>query len=769
MLAALVAAVVTGVSAAAPPRAAVLLIDLRDGPKGATLLEERPDILDAPVAPGSIAKILTLVAALESATITPGSRITCPGRATIAGETYTCTHPRTGRPLSPAEALAHSCNTYFATIAARLPRSALDRVFVRAGLPPPAAGAATVRAALGLEGVRVTPRQLLTSFVSVATGRGFRLEARHRAVLLEGLRGAATYGTARSLGDEGIDALAKTGTAPHGASYVGLVVAALPAGHPARAIVVVAPGAAGLDAAGIAASQLVGTAGLDAAGIAASQLVGAALVAAPDARSRQAQGGRRAEKSGAATGGEAMLRLGRARAGRYEIASVALEDYVAGVVAAEAPPASPEAASKALAIVARTFALANRERHGAEGFDLCDLTHCQAVTTPTASSRAAARATGGLVLRFRGELAQVFHSASCGGHSERPSAVWPGAIDPPYLVSRPEPACRLDSTWTTDVSAAQVTAALRAAGLRGEALRSLRVAARTPSGRVAAVEAGGFDPGVISAESFRLSLGRTAGWHLLKSTAFEIQRRAGGYRFTGHGRGHGVGLCMEGAVRLARQGVGAAAILRHYFPGLDADMPSARGTVEPGTRSSIQVFVPSGEEAAREPIRRMAREALAAVSAAANLPGPASIRLVFHPTVQAYTRATGLPWWTAGASRGESIDLLPPAALRRRGLLERTIRHEIAHAVIGSRLAGRPLWIQEGAAMFLAGELDEVERRGTPDGRANVRCPGDAEITGASSADALKQAYRRAAACFARELRARRRWNEIGEVSTSTR
>ncbi len=721
-------------SAATPPRAAILLIDLRT-PAGALLLEERPDILDAPLAPGSIAKIVTLVAALESATIAPGTAIACPGRVTVAGETYTCTHPRVGRPLSPAEALAHSCNTYFASIASRLPRQALDRVFVRAGLPPPAARAATVKAALGLEGVRVTPRQLLTSFVRVATGNGFRLEASHRAVLLDGLRGAATYGTARSFGDEGIAALAKTGTAPHGGSYVGLVVAALPADRPTRAIVVVAPGAAGLDAASLAASRL------------------AALVEEGNANAR----------------GEATLRLGRVRGGRYEVASIALEDYVAGVVAAEAPPASPEEALKALAIVARTFALANRQRHGAEGFDLCDLTHCQAVATPTASSREAARATRGQVLRFRGELAQVFHSASCGGHSERPSAVWPGASDPPYLVSRPEPACRLDSSWASDVSAERVIAALRAAGLRGQTLRSLRVAARTASGRAAALEADGFDPRVVSAESFRLALGRTAGWHLLKSTAFEVERRAGGYRFTGRGRGHGVGLCIEGAVRLARQGLGTTAIVQQYFPGVDVEAATAREPGEPGGDPLIRVLVPSGEEAAREPIRRMAREALAAVARAANLPAPASIRLVFHPTVQAYVRATGLPWWTAGAQHGERIDLLPPSALRRRGLLERTIRHELAHVVIGNRLAGRPMWVQEGAAMFLAGELDATAERGASDGRAPVGCPSDAEMTGASSADVMRQAYSQAAACFSRELRAGRRWNEIGGVSTSTR
>ena len=40
---------------------------------------------------------------------------------------------------------------------------------------------------------------------------------------------------------------------------------------------------------------------------------------------------------------------------------------------------SPPAALEALAITIRTYALANRDRHRADGFDLCDETHCQVV------------------------------------------------------------------------------------------------------------------------------------------------------------------------------------------------------------------------------------------------------------------------------------------------------------------------------------------------------------------------------------------------------
>ena len=94
-----------------------------------------------------------------------------------------------------------------------------------------------------------------------------------------------------------------------------------------------------------------------------------------------------------------------------------LETYVARVLAGEAARGSGPAALEALAITIRTFALANRGRHRADGFDLCDLTHCQVVRTATAATEQAARATAGSVLLYRGAPAQVFYTASCGGRT----------------------------------------------------------------------------------------------------------------------------------------------------------------------------------------------------------------------------------------------------------------------------------------------------------------------------------------------------------------
>ena len=124
------------------------------------------------------------------------------------------------------------------------------------------------------------------------------------------------------------------------------------------------------------------------------------------------------------------LRLGRTLPnGKTRIERIAVDDYIAQVLAGEGQPRAADAAQEALAITARTFATANRNRHRSEGFDLCDTTHCQVVRPATTITRKAAKVTSGRVLLHQGQPAFVFYSALCGGHTELASQVWPGAVD----------------------------------------------------------------------------------------------------------------------------------------------------------------------------------------------------------------------------------------------------------------------------------------------------------------------------------------------------
>src|SRR5690349_25170076 len=60
-----------------------------------------------------------------------------------------------------------------------------------------------------------------------------------------------------------------------------------------------------------------------------------------------------------------------------KIVEMPLEQYVTAAIAGESSVFQSSEALKAMAIAARTYAVRLRGRHNAEGFDLCDTTHCQ--------------------------------------------------------------------------------------------------------------------------------------------------------------------------------------------------------------------------------------------------------------------------------------------------------------------------------------------------------------------------------------------------------
>jgi stage II sporulation protein D len=270
-----------------------------------------------------------------------------------------------------------------------------------------------------------------------------------------------------------------------------------------------------------------------------------------------------------AQGADPVIRLGRALPdGRTRIERIALDAYVAQVLAGEGQPRASDAAQQALAITARTFAVANRNRHRADGFDLCDTTHCQVVRPATSVTTRAAQATSGRVLMHQGQPALVFYSAWCGGRTELASQVWPGAVDYTTRPSLKDDACDDEPQWTSEVSTAEIETALRAAGWRGSRLRGVRVLERNKSKRATRLRVDGFTPREISGQEFRMAVGAVAGFQAIKSTSFDVDRTRTGYRFRGRGYGHGVGLCVIGAGRRAARGASAEQILRFYFPGL---------------------------------------------------------------------------------------------------------------------------------------------------------------------------------------------------------
>jgi SpoIID/LytB domain protein len=493
--------------------------------------------------------------------------------------------------------------------------------------------------------------------------------------------------------------------------------------------------------------------------------------------------------------GTDTVRIGMLRNGSYEVVSLPLEVYVARVLAGEAAPESPPASLEALAIAIRTYTITNRGRHASEGFDLCDQTHCQVMRNSTAATERAALATAEQILLYRGAPATVFYSASCGGRSEKPSNVWPGAENPPYLSIHDDDGCGGFPQWSAELAEADLQRAFMAAGYRGN-LRDIRILSRNDSRRVATLALDGLTPREITGQDLRMVVGRTLGFQHIQSTQFELRRSGKAFRFTGRGAGHGVGLCVIGSMKLAAGGESTTAILSRYFPGtqigpysprltaapresptFSAPGRDARSTTTPSgapaaaaaepperpgisttvpvdqpARSDVSIQLPAGDASERNSLVALVARERDALARTLQVPVP-PVRLRVHESTEAYERATGQSWFTLATLKGDEIQLDPLWLLRERGMLERALRRQLVHLMVDPVLPSKPAWIREGAAVHFA----EPEAANP----ARPPCPQDSELQSPLSPGALGDALARARACFERQISGGRDWRRV--------
>ena len=131
------------------------------------------------------------------------------------------------------------------------------------------------------------------------------------------------------------------------------------------------------------------------------------------------------------------LQLLASGSGLQAINHLAIEQYLPSVVGSEMPASWPQAALRAQAVAARTYAL--RQRKPAAAYDVTATVSSQVykgVEAETASTREAVAATRGQVLMYEGSLANaVFHSSS-GDSTEASGEIWSRQL--PYLVSVPD-------------------------------------------------------------------------------------------------------------------------------------------------------------------------------------------------------------------------------------------------------------------------------------------------------------------------------------------
>jgi stage II sporulation protein D len=294
------------------------------------------------------------------------------------------------------------------------------------------------------------------------------------------------------------------------------------------------------------------------------------------------------EKSGISVGGAPTrsLRLyspgvlqinGKGYRGTIEVAptsrgllvvdEILLEDYLVGLINCEISSQWPLEAVKAQAVVARTFALYQKEARKNSLYHLESTVSDQVYEGCDIEDNRAARAveeTRGEVLTYEGAIIQAFFHSSCGGHTENSENVW--SIRYPYLRGVECTNCSTSPSvlWEQTISRKKLEALLRRGGVPVYDLRSVRSLSRNTSGRIVSLE---FESGagthVVPAVRFR----RIVGYGVIKSTDFEVKLVDDNFVFIGVGYGHGVGLCQWGAKQQAEDGAGYREILSFYYPG----------------------------------------------------------------------------------------------------------------------------------------------------------------------------------------------------------
>ncbi len=808
--------------------------------------------------PGSSIKPFTILAAVRAGLVDENSRTTCPGRFTGLSFSLPCVHPDHLPPFSPSQAIAYSCNYYFATVGQRLGRDKLTETLRQFGFGQPSgfaeseasgmvkpcesgdttrmrsasAGLASqqadcsAREALGeSERIQVTPIQLLTAYAALLNGghlfqpqlrtpEGFRgiersavkVSNEERHVILEGMAGAIRYGTARSakLDSLPLTIVGKTGTAqpPKGFRtngwFVGLAgpADAIHELQPADlqlAVIVFLPRTHGAQAAQLsrpifeAYANEIGHRGTEAQRISNNQNP-------PDDSNFSAS------LRPPISASSLRVHLVHDNITR----ELSLEDYVLGVMRAEGTMESEPEALKALAISIRTFALKNAGRHAKDGYDFCSTTHCQRFVDRVGSSRVskgsvdevalpngrasdtrladAVRATEGQVLLDdRGELIDSYFGASCGGETANIATLW-GTSPAKYLPGVRDEFCESGphAHWTDQISRADLLRALQADSRTdiGHRLDHIVVSKRDDTGRAEFLTIEGEQRKVIRGWDFKLIVGRTLGWNVLKSSRFEVSRNGSNFVFRGSGFGHGLGLCQEGAHVMAARGSSYQRILEKYFPGTRVgrdggtrgygdtgtgrqgdrrtdsqsqwksdilinslgSFPASshlRFSVSPSPRLPVFVsphhpvspsrFVTISSEHFRVSYpddidRRDANQVLTILEnaradylrRAGNPVGPPVLDLRINESTGDFTGRTGQPWWAAAATKGNKIELQPVAILKRRGVLNTTLKHELAHVIIDLVSRDRaPRWLAEGFAIYLAGEGQLISRYAT--------------------------------------------------------
>lgn len=243
-----------------------------------------------------------------------------------------------------------------------------------------------------------------------------------------------------------------------------------------------------------------------------------------------------------------------------------LEEYLYGVLPYEMHPTWALEALKAQAVAARTYTLKSIEKKADEPFDLYSDVRSQMYKGSGQvydSVKKAVDQTRGLVLSYKGELFYTYYHGNCGGGTDHVH-IWNEKA--PDIKPLAGASCKFDAhsksyNWEMDIAKSSAEKFAHSKGLKGT-LKSIKVSKKTGSGRanLLTLKTSKGSKQVRCAD-FRAATGiRSCKLTSIRTGMTKIH-------LEGHGYGHGIGMCQDGAHGMAKQNYTYKQILKHYYPG----------------------------------------------------------------------------------------------------------------------------------------------------------------------------------------------------------
>ncbi|MEX1003539.1 MAG: SpoIID/LytB domain-containing protein [Crocinitomicaceae bacterium] len=240
---------------------------------------------------------------------------------------------------------------------------------------------------------------------------------------------------------------------------------------------------------------------------------------------------------------------------------VSMENYLAGVIESEGGGGKHIEYYKVQAILSRTYVLDHLYKHRKDGFSVCDQQHCQAYHSMlrfTPTIRKAVMETKGIIMLDENlNLASGFFFANCGGQTSESDFVWNNPVS--YCQSIVDTFCvkSRQAKWTKKIKKSSWRAYLEnhfgypiQDSVYGDLIYTFQQKNR---------KAFYLSPHLgIPLRDLRMEF-------RLKSTWFDVRPEGDDVILEGRGFGHGVGLCQEGAMNMAKSGYTFEQILKFYF------------------------------------------------------------------------------------------------------------------------------------------------------------------------------------------------------------